>query len=124
MERHGLDAFLDPRSLRDRGILRDPEQRLDPSHTAKAKHRGIVTEEWQQILDARTARTSTKPHEQAQAQAYWTERKQVLGITNVHTLDRAAFVTQVAAQTREQALHPVQRPSVEQWCERVQTLKA
>jgi hypothetical protein len=115
LETHGsAHAYVDPRTLLDRGILRDPEERLAPEHSTKAKLGKEVTDEWQAVLDGRAARAASKAEEQTLAEAAWIVRKAELGITDVHTLDREAFVQQIARQTREQARQPVQRPSVEQ----------
>jgi hypothetical protein len=120
LEKHGIEhAFVDARSLKHRGIERAPEPRLSPDHTTKAKLGKGTTPEWQEVLQERQQREAFKAFEQAIATDAWKERKAELGITDVHRLDREAFVQQIAERTREYALHPPQPPTREQL--RIQT---
>jgi hypothetical protein len=115
LERHGIEhAFVDPRSLAHRGIARDPEERLSPDHTTQAKLGTAMTPEWQEVLAKRKQRAVFKTLEQAIATDAWKVRKAELGITDVHALDRTAFVAQITQQTREQALHPAPKPTLAQ----------
>jgi hypothetical protein len=124
LEHYGIaHAYVDARSLKAREIDRAPETRLSPDHSTKAKLGKEVTDEWQAVLDGRKARAASKAEEQTLAEAAWIVRKAELGITDVHTLDREAFVAQIAQQTREQARQPVQRPSIEQLREQAQALE-
>lgn len=109
LEQHGItDAYVDARSLAHRGIARAPEPRLSPDHSTKAKLGTEITPQWQAILDGRQQRAAFRALEQALAADAWTVRKAELGITDVHAVDRAAFVVQMARQTREQATQPRQ----------------
>jgi hypothetical protein len=124
LEQYGIEhAYVDPRSLKARQIDRAPETRLSPEHSTKVKLGKGITPEWQAVLDGRQTRAASRADEQTLAQAAWIIRKAELGITDVSTLDRAAFVEQIAQQTREQARHPVLRPSVEQLRAQAQTLE-
>ena len=111
LERYGVEhAYVDPRSLKAREIDRAPEPRLSPDHSTKVKLGKGVTPEWQAVLDGREARAASRANEQTLAEAAWIIRKAELGITDVSTLDREAFVAQIAEQTRAYALHPPRRP--------------
>jgi hypothetical protein len=123
MERAGLTAFIDPRSLSAREIAREPEPRMSPKVTTQAKYARTIPEPWQAVLDGRTAREASRADEQMLAQAAWIVRKAELGITDVHTLDREAFVAQIAEQTRAYALHPPKQPSVAQLRDTVRELE-
>jgi MobA/MobL family len=124
LEQYGIEhAYVDSRSLKAREIDRAPEQRLSPDHSTKVKLGKGITPEWQAVLDGRQARAASRADEQTLAQAAWIIRKAELGITDVNTLDRTAFVEQIAQQTREQARQPVQRPSLEHLREQAQALE-
>ena len=99
LEQAGVAARLAPESLKARGVEREAEPRLPPSHSTKSKYRGVNTPAWQQVLDARQARDRQHEHEQARAQ--WEQRKAQLGITDIHTLDKEQFLQQMYARTRE-----------------------
>jgi hypothetical protein len=125
LEKYGIEhVYVDARSLKAREIDRAPEKRLSPDHSTKVKLGKGITPEWQAVLDGRETRAAGKAEEQTLAEAAWIVRKAELGITDVHTLDRAAVVQQITQQTQEQARHPVQRSSVEQLQEQAQTLEA
>jgi MobA/MobL family protein len=81
LERAGVDARIDPRSLADRGIDRPPEPRVDPYHSTQAKYHHRLTPTWAHTLAAREARTPQHAQEQGHAQAAWEARKQALGLT-------------------------------------------
>ena len=69
-ESAGLDQRYDPRTLKERGIDREPEVRLNPKQY-------IAHQEW--LQQGREDRQAHKPEEQRLAAAYWEERKVALG---------------------------------------------
>src|SRR6266516_3512711 len=81
MEQSGYLGRIDPRSLEAQGIARKPEPKLLPSESRQYREHGVVSETMQQVLDIRADRAQHAEREQADAQQYWTERKQQFGIT-------------------------------------------
>jgi hypothetical protein len=86
LEAHGHSHKLHPDRLETRGIERTPERRLDPSDSNAYKCDGIITAKMAEVLAHREARASHSPHEQAEAQRDWQQRKKVLGITDTMPL--------------------------------------
>lgn len=95
LERAGIEARIDPRSLHDRALSRDMAERETPEGRA---------------------------HTQALAHEAWEWRKEQLGITDVHTLDKEEFLAMVHASTREGK--PGRYQSTEQLRAQEQTLTA
>lgn len=106
LERAGIDAAVDPRSLAERGFTRAPQQ-----------HRGTALDR-EESDTARAARLADQALEAAHAHDYWTQRKVTLGLTaemsHEHAVQRIAThfygETQAPRLTRE-ALH-AQRDTV------------
>jgi hypothetical protein len=102
LERAGVDARIDPRSLEDRGIAREPETRLAPYHSTQAKYHDRRTPAWEHTLDARATRAQDTAWEQERARAYWDERRVALGLTPAMTReDMIACVTHAMHAPRE-----------------------
>lgn len=101
LERAGQTVRLDPRSLQDQGIPREAEPRLPAYHSTLAKYRGAHTPEWHALLTQRVARHATRGPEDVQAQRYWEQRKQTLGLATGPPLTREAFVACVAQASRD-----------------------
>jgi hypothetical protein len=81
LERAGVDERIDPRSLKDRGIDREPETRLTKLQAATVKYRGLDSPIWDEKIRYRSEAAQSKPEEHRMAWAYWEQRKVVLGIT-------------------------------------------
>jgi hypothetical protein len=121
LERNGVaGAFVDARSLAERGIERDPERRLSPDHTTKAKLGKGHTDEWAEVLRQRQEREADRAIEQALATDTWKERKLELGIQDVQSLDRETGVKLVRAYTHAAVWQKTQQPSITQLQEYVQ----
>jgi hypothetical protein len=101
LEHAGVTARIDPRNLREQGVRRDPETRLDPYHSTQAKYQGTLTPAWQETLQARVTRQADKPQEAAQAFRYWEARKTTLGLAEAHRISRDEFLDRIAQQTRQ-----------------------
>jgi hypothetical protein len=93
LERAGVEARIDPRSLEDRGIAREPETRLAPYHSTQATYHGTRTPAWEHILTARESRVQDTAREQERAWAYWDERRVAIGLTPA--MSRDAMITRV-----------------------------
>jgi hypothetical protein len=89
LERAGVEARIDPRSLRAREIDRKPEQRVGPWR---------VQELEQIVQETRAQRDTAK--EQAIARDAWELRKERLGITPDILQDTVAMLTVIHAQGR------------------------
>jgi len=114
LERAGRAERLHPAQLKERGFDREPEPRVDPSDSNKARYQGIITEKWAEVMAHRQARFPHIDQEQRQAQRAWDRRKKELGIADVRTLDRAQLVALVAERTQHEALHPKPQPTLEE----------
>jgi hypothetical protein len=88
LERAGSDARLHPDRLEARGLMREPEPRLDPRDSRAFKERGEVTAAMQQVLDHRKRYAIARAREQRLAVTYWEERKRELGLTRAMEPDR------------------------------------
>src|SRR6185295_3634814 len=93
LERAGCAARLHPDRLQDRGHERTPEPKLLPSESQQYRKHGTITPRMQEVLDIRAARQETHAVEQADARAYWQDRKALLGITD--TMDAPAQLAAV-----------------------------
>jgi MobA/MobL family len=110
LEANGQVARIHPKSLRDRGIERDPEPKLLPSESHAYRTTGKVSATMQQVLTTRAARDRIK--EQNQARTYWEERKATLGITRDMPMGEKL---QAMAQARQDAVDgPPARTPAEQ----------
>lgn len=94
LERAGRAARVHPDRLDARGIDRTPEPKLRPSES-RAYRNGTITPRMQEVLDVRAARLHTRATEEADARAYWVERKAELGLDE--TLDAPAQLARVGA---------------------------
>ena len=99
LERAGCEDRLHPDRLADRDLTRTPEPKLLPSESRAYREHGIVTPTMEKVLTIRAQRKDTQQAEQANARAYWQERKTVLGLTE--GMDGAA---QLAAVCTARAL--------------------
>src|SRR4029453_5191852 len=99
-----------PKSLRDRGIERDPEPKLLPSESHAYRTKGKVSATMQQVLTTRAARDRIK--EQNQARTYWEERKATLGITR--DMPMGAKLKAMGRGRQEGVDGPPARPPAEQ----------
>ena len=104
LEHGGYEARLHPDSLQARGIDREPEPKLLPSDSNALRHRYEVTPAMQKVFDHRYAREQSAPAEMANAQQYWQERKQQLGISHDMPMDQQL---QRIREAREQAITQV-----------------
>ena len=50
LERAGRAERLHPAQLKERGFDREPEPRVDPSDSNKARYQGIITEKWAEVM--------------------------------------------------------------------------
>lgn len=102
LERDGLAVRIHPDRLRDRGMTRSPEPKLLPSESRAYRQDGVVSETMAEVLAIRAQRAEGA--EQANAQAYWTQRKQDLGLTDGMDLPAQLAVLGTArALVRDQA---------------------
>jgi hypothetical protein len=104
LERATCAERVHPDRLDDRGHARKAEPKLLPSESRDYRDKGIISPRMQQVLDIRAARHETRAVEQADACAYWTQRKVALGITD--TMDAPAQLAAVCvarAQVRDHA---------------------
>jgi hypothetical protein len=104
LEQAGCPERVHPDTLERRGIDRQPEPKLLPSESRAYREQGTVSDRMQAVLEVRAQRQQTRAQEQANAQAYWEGRKDVLGITP--DMDRPAQLAAVGmarAQVRERA---------------------
>jgi hypothetical protein len=86
LERYGHAARLHPDTLDARGIdYRKPEQVLRSSDSNALKYHGRITKDMEDVLRTRAERQRYEKVELAQAQAYWIQRSQELGITRTMT---------------------------------------
>lgn len=90
LERAGHDVRVDARSLYARGIEREPERKAGWQREG-SEHREQVQQ----------ARTQTDAREQQLAREHWEQRKQGLGITNVHDLSPEAMQAKSRAWARD-----------------------
>jgi hypothetical protein len=76
----GHGARLHPDRLADRGFSRptEPLARVSDSHALK--HKGVITARWQAVLDHRETYGPGKAAERVNAQRYWQERREALGL--------------------------------------------
>src|SRR5207248_10180868 len=88
LEHAGHEGRLHPDSLDARGIDREPEPKLLPSDSNKLKYHYEVTPRMQEVFDHRYARSQHAGAELEDAQRYWTERKQQLGISRDMPMDQ------------------------------------
>jgi len=104
LARAGCAARIHPDRLDDRDLTRPPEPKLLPSESRAYRDTGVVSDTMAAVLAIRAQRTATQRAEQADARAYWDERKTVLGITDAMdgTVQLAAICT-ARAQVRDQA---------------------
>ena len=86
LERVGLAERLHPDRLADRDITRQPQPKLLPSQSRTYREKGSSARRWRRCLTIRAERQQTWATEQANARAYWEERKLVLGITEAMDL--------------------------------------
>jgi MobA/MobL family protein len=108
LERAGLAERVHPDSLHERGIVRMPEPKLRPSESQAYRENGVVSATMAEVLTIRAERQQTWATEQANARAYWEERKLVLGITDDMDMPaQLAAIGTARALVRDQA--PAQR---------------
>ena len=100
LERAGHTARLHPDRLRDRGFDRPPEPRLDPSDSNAFKFKHTITPAMQQVLEHRSARRQHEGAEQADARAYWHQRRETLALDFAATpCERLACIAWAHHQT-------------------------
>ena len=112
LERGRNDGRLHPDSLSMRGMLREVEPRIFPSDFNALKKHGAITERTQKVLAHRTLHAAEKVVEQAQAQDYWQERQDTLGITEAMSLaERLAQVCEARGERGREAPMRQERPT-------------
>jgi hypothetical protein len=111
LERAGSDIRFHPDTLEARGFEREPEPRVLPSDSNKAKYQGEITENWAKVLAHREGRAVHGEEELAQAWTYWEDRKQHLGLGNLAQLDHESVMARIAEQGRSRERTP--RPTHE-----------
>ena len=108
LERAGLEDRVHPDSLKTRGIARHPEPKLLPSESRAYRENSVVSAAMAEVLDIRAQRQETRASEQANARAYWEQRKGMLGITDDMDMPaQLAAIGTARALVRDQA--PAQR---------------
>ena len=120
LEHAGCEARLHPDRLTTRGFDRVPEPRLAPSDSNARKFKQVITPAMQQVLAHRTARGPHVAAELADAQRYWEERKQSLGLTA--TMTRAQQLGQVRGARESTVTHAPHRRSPLELREQAQRL--
>lgn len=108
LEEAGRWERLHPGTLLSRGILREPEPRLDPSDSNAFKFHQEVTPKMSKVFAHRQARKPDITGEQGQARKYWDARKQELGITTQMT--HAAKLYAITHARTQRALDIPARP--------------
>ena len=104
LEQAGCAARIHPDRLDERNVMRAPEPKLLPSESRTYREGGVVSDTMAEVLAIRAQRTDTYLSEQANARAYWQERKTVLGITDPMDLPaQLAAVCAARAQVRDHA---------------------
>src|SRR4030095_3978921 len=93
LERAGCADRLHPDRLADRDLGPAPAPKLRPSESRSYREHGVVSPTMATVLATRAQRKETRSVEQADARAYWEERKTVLGITDA--MDGAAQLAAV-----------------------------
>jgi hypothetical protein len=104
----GSAARLHPEKVAARGLDRSPEPRVSISDSNAYKFHGVITDNWQKVLEHRAAREAHRGEEQTLAHAYWTQRKAQLGISP-HVSYELALERIAEARTRSLATPPRQR---------------
>ena len=114
LERAGVAARLDPRSLAAQGIDRLPEPKLGPERTALLR-RGIETPESAQVIDLRAYRASLGRVEQAveRTQGQVIDFAQARAAREAQEREHAARQAQELAREREQAARQPQEQARE-----------
>lgn len=95
LERAGHASRIHPDRLDDRGIIRAREPKMWPSESRAYREHGVVTPIVAKVLAIRAQRPATRALEDADAQAYWTARKDTLGLTD--GMDRPAQLAVIGA---------------------------
>jgi len=104
LERAGVEDRVHPDSLKTRGIDRYPEPKLLPSESRAYRDNGVVSPTMAEVLTIRAERQQTRATEQANAWAYWEERKGRLGLTDDMDMPaQLAAVRTARALVRDQA---------------------
>jgi MobA/MobL family len=80
LEAAGQPDRLHPDRLSARGFDRPTEPRAYVSDSTVLKQKGVVTPRWQEVLDHRDTYGPGKAVERINAQRYWRERREVLGL--------------------------------------------
>lgn len=108
LDRAGSLERLHPGSHRSRGLERDPESRVFPSDSNRAKFHQEITDNWAEVLANRARRPTYAAAEATDAQQYWKQRKMQLGITR-HVSHELAMERIADARTRSLTTPPHQR---------------
>ncbi len=108
LERAGCPERVHPDTLERRGIDRQPEPKLLPSESRAYREQGKVSDRMQAVRTIRAQRQQTRAQEQADARAYWHERKVTLRMTSA--MDGTACLTAICdarahARTHAPARH-------------------
>jgi hypothetical protein len=80
LEAAGQPDRLHPDRLSDRGFDRPTEPRAYVSDSAALKQKGVITPRWQEVLAHRETYGPGKAVERVNAQRYWRERRETLGL--------------------------------------------
>lgn len=104
LERAGCVGRVHPDRLEDRGFERTPEPKLRPSESREYREQGTVSARMGEVLAIRKQRVTGEKIEQADAQAYWQERKDELGLVHGMTpAEQLAVIREARAQRRDHA---------------------
>jgi MobA/MobL family len=103
LERAGREERVHPDTLAQRAIDREPEPKLLPSESRAYRDSGAIGETMQRVEAIRTQRAAQVEQEQADARAYWDERRDQLGLSR--EASHADSLAQIQA-ARTEPRHP------------------